>query len=72
MARKKQTYENYFKAYYEANKERIIDNAREYKKKYNKKYYQEHKSLVITKKKIKRRVKADLKKPDKWFYILNE
>lgn len=47
-----QTYENYHKEYYHANKKQIYNNRREKALEYNKKYYQEHRTEI----KLKRAV----------------
>lgn len=49
----KQTYENYFKDYYERNKERILKNSAEYRRIYAKYYYQKNREKILETKRIK-------------------
>lgn len=52
----KQTYDNYFKVYYEKNKDRILDKRRESSKEAAKKYYKENKLEILHKRKLKRQL----------------
>lgn len=45
----KQNYENYHKAYYHKNKERIKERTREYRRNYNKLYYLENREKILAK-----------------------
>lgn len=42
-----QTYENYYRSYYQKNRERIEEMRRQYKKIYNHQYYEKNKQKKI-------------------------
>lgn len=50
----KQTYDNYFRKYYEDHKEQIKENTSKYKVSYNKKYYKKNKERIAAKRKAKK------------------
>ena len=57
----KQTWDNYFREYYANNRERILENSREYRDKYNHSYYAKNRLKLLAKAKMKR-LKAKLAK----------
>lgn len=56
----KQNYDNYYKAYYEKNKHKILQRRKEKSALAAKKYYQENKITILYDRKLKRQLKAKL------------
>lgn len=48
----KQNYDNYFKNYYQENKETIEERRKAYMKEYNKKYYNNNREKILKNRKI--------------------
>ena len=52
-----QTYDNYYKAYYEKNRDKILERNKEYKKRSAREYYLKNRELILAKRKISRKNK---------------
>lgn len=54
----RRTYENYYKKYYEANKDEILARTRVYRRKYSRKYYRKNKLKILEQRRLNKERKA--------------